>query len=263
MRVKTKSFVQTPLYSLLVQQYLQIVEGKEVVFIPHKHSDELIVVFSTRNQNYYMGLAMHYKRRKTNLLFIKNPENNFYLENDYGESYSKVLNYFVKNFTPEKVSFLGSSMSAYGAIFHGVRFNVNVIANLPQIDLFSIEKTDSNLWKSTISYFNQIKHKELQLQKWLVNNIKDSVIYTNHSTSPLDYASYKSLVSDKKIVTLIRKKQIRVNFLSYKSGHKWYLGSIKSVIRLHKALQKNRAFISSKKSKIWWLLQSFKYWLKS
>lgn len=109
-------------------------EGKKYLYVPKAGSDSLIVSMSTHNygERYYC-LRHLLELCPCSLLFIKDPTNTYYLDKDGGELNSILLNSILKHYSPEKVSFFGSSMSGYSALRNSVLFNCNAIVCNPQV----------------------------------------------------------------------------------------------------------------------------------
>ena len=107
---------------------------KEVAYVPLDGSSRLLVMFSSHNGgDRFMQCKSLLENQKCNLFFITDPNNSFYLEDDKGHHYHAVLNEVVRMFHPKNVFFAGSSMGAYGALHHALRFGVNAILSNPQV----------------------------------------------------------------------------------------------------------------------------------
>jgi hypothetical protein len=99
------------------------------------NSKELIISFSPHNSK---GQFFKYKtflnNQKSNILFLSDNKNSWFLEKNDGKRYKEFLKGYVEKFGKENTFFFGSSMGAYGALYHGIYFDSNVFASNPQID---------------------------------------------------------------------------------------------------------------------------------
>src|SRR3989338_1306191 len=84
---------------------------KKYLFIPFSESDELIVLLSAHNQKEkYFLLRTFMANQKTNLLFMTDPKNTWYLDDDGGATYDNILKKIFSNFSKNKTYIFGSSM---------------------------------------------------------------------------------------------------------------------------------------------------------
>lgn len=125
-------------------------KNKDYIFIPKADSQTLLVSFAPhglhdkngniRDKNHqFFKLNTLSKNPESNLLFINN-KNNWYLEKDKGEEYHQLLIPYVSKFGAKNITFFGSSMGAYGALYHAILLDVNVIASNPQISTLECMK---------------------------------------------------------------------------------------------------------------------------
>lgn len=120
----------------IVQQNEKEFEGKKYVYLKKDQdiSKSLLVLMSTHNfRERYFLFKNFIENQKCDLLFIKDPLNTYYLEDDTGESYNKLLKSFTDIYGVENVTLFGASMSGYGAIYHSLDLGTNAIVNNPQI----------------------------------------------------------------------------------------------------------------------------------
>lgn len=153
-------------------------------FIENK-SDKLLIVFST----YGMGSRfMHYdsltKSQKYNLLFLSDPEYTWYLQNDCGRKINSEIFDFVERFGSINSYCLGSSMGAYGALYHGLQLNCNVISSNPQINK-----------EITLKQCNFV-----DIDKSF--NTSDSVVYYLYGNYQMDVDNFQSFIKNqfKKVI---------------------------------------------------------------
>lgn len=120
----------------IVQQNEKEFEGKKYVYLKKDQdiSKSLLVLMSTHNfRERYFLFKNFIENQKCDLLFVKDPSNTYYLENDNGASYQTLLKQFTDIYGAKNVTFFGASMSGYAAIYHGLDLGTNAIVNNPQI----------------------------------------------------------------------------------------------------------------------------------
>lgn len=163
--------------------------GKKYVFVPCTGSDQLIVILSTfKNKGRYMGLKMFTDVKKTNILFITDPDSSYYLDKDGGKTFTNYLSELTKDFNPNKVTIFGSSMSAYAALFHGVQLDFNIIAVNGQYGFDIIQKHG---WDDLKNAINQIPKKPDLNFDFFKKYYKESIIYLIHGDDILDDENHK------------------------------------------------------------------------
>lgn len=101
---------------------------KEVLFLQketNKKSKELLIIANTHVNNplkreNFLGLMLYTKNPPCDLLFIKDPNNSYYLDDDLGETYQKLLKYYIEDYEVSNITFFGASMSGFAALYHGL-----------------------------------------------------------------------------------------------------------------------------------------------
>jgi hypothetical protein len=123
--------------------FTKVYKNKDYIFIPKEESQVLLVSFAPHGLHDKNGIIRDKghqffklntlsKNPESNLLFINN-KNNWYLEKDQGKEYQELLQPYVSKFGAPNVTFFGSSMGAYGAIYHAILLGANAIAVNPQV----------------------------------------------------------------------------------------------------------------------------------
>lgn len=107
--------------------------GKKYIHLTN-NSQDVIVSFNCHNghPNFFKYNSLH-SDTTYDYIFLNN-ENNWYLDNDQGNTYQRVLNHLLSGYDKRRISFFGSSMGAYGALYHGLLMGTNVIACNPQLN---------------------------------------------------------------------------------------------------------------------------------
>lgn len=107
--------------------------GKKCIYL-RNNSQDVIVSFNCHNghPNYFKYNSL-YTDNKYDYIFL-NDKNTWYLDDDKGETYQQILKTLLETYDKKRVTFFGSSMGAYGALYHGLLLGANVIASNPQIN---------------------------------------------------------------------------------------------------------------------------------
>ncbi|WP_030128437.1 hypothetical protein [Pseudomonas sp. QTF5] len=171
----------------IIKDNEQIVLGKKVLFIPlnkGSNSEKLLIVMSAHNQGgKYMALRSFLENQICDLLFISDPKNSWYLDEDNGETFSRTINLFTEAYAPHATFLFGSSMSGYGAILHAFRLNANAIASNPQINL---DITKDHAWPELKEHINDIGGNHTNLDEVAHSEWNDSAIYVIHGHDDMD-----------------------------------------------------------------------------
>ena len=209
---------------------------KEHLFIPYE-SEELLVSFGSHGQPklFWFKDGILRNDQQMNLLFIRN-ENNWYMDDDEGEGYQKFLQEYVSKYKKENVTFFGSSMGAYGALYHGLKLGVNVIASNPQITKEETikhgEPEGQNLWASLQKVdFKSIPDVFNELGKI------DSAIHMIIGQNPLDIGNFEIFLS-----TLPENTKLTIERFA-SSEHIFTLNTADSIYSRAKALNYYRKAI--------------------
>jgi hypothetical protein len=171
----------------IVEQHERTILGKKVLFVPiskDSNSEKLLIVMSAHNQgNKYMALRSFLENQICDLLFISDPKNSWYLDNDNGETFLATIQNFTKLYAPHSTFLFGSSMSGYGAIFHAFKLNANAIASNPQINL---DITKDYAWPELTEHINEIDGYHTNLDEIANAQWGDSAVYVIHGHDEID-----------------------------------------------------------------------------
>lgn len=151
-------------------------------------SDSLLIVLNTHNQGEkYFGYATLTKKTNSDLLFITDPNNSYYLDKDNGEIYKELLIKISEKYEKKKITIFGTSMAGYAALYFGSQLGFHIITSNPQIDLdMSFEISWPNL-RETLS---KIENK-ISLKKFIGDNYHGGNIFIIYGKHRMDLANYK------------------------------------------------------------------------
>jgi len=179
----------------VIKNHEKTVSGKRTLYIQRnakKKSSRLLVVMSAHNYgDKYMAMRSFLEKQVCDLLFITDPKNTWYLDNDNGKTYEKVITNFSSSYKANNVFLFGSSMSGYGAILHALKLNLNAIASNPQINL---DITKDYSWPELVQHINDIKGNHTNIEKVAASIWKDSAIYVTHGHDDIDVINAKLLL---------------------------------------------------------------------
>ena len=178
--------------------------GKKLVH--HKiGSDKLLIVLNTHNQGEkYFGFSTLVENAKSDILFLTDPNNSYYLDNDLGSKYIKIISHFVDQYDTSKCCIFGTSMAGYAALYIGSELNLNIIASNPQVNIdLTVEKSWDDL-RNSISKINNY-HNLDYLFRDKFNGRNVYLIYGEHR---LDIANAELLLSLPIYNSLIIRKKI-------------------------------------------------------
>ena len=226
---------------LLIKDSTYEFEGKKYLYIPNRANDSslsidnrsLLIAMSTHNfgDRFFM-LKSFLNNQKYDLLFVNDPLNTYYLENDYGASYQRLFEKILKDYKPENVSFFGSSMSGYAAINYALNFSCNAIVCNPQIRFeCSYEKS----WAALRVTLDKVKPYWQDLDKKIVNleNLSSSIyfVFGNHRLDRINHEAIKSVFPLKSKFYFQQVDDI---------GHGFYLSNVNNVYLIHEMLLLSR-----------------------
>ena len=178
----------------IVEDNEQTILGKKVLFVPlnkGSNSEKLLIVMSAHNQGgKYMALRSFLENQICDLLFISDPKNSWYLDEDNGETFLKTLKLFTEAYAPHATFLFGSSMSGYGAILHAFRLNANAIASNPQVNL---DITKDYAWPELIEHINEIGGHHTNLDEIAHSQWNDSAVYVIHGHDDIDIINVELL----------------------------------------------------------------------
>lgn len=180
----------------VIEQNEQIVSGKRVLYAkldPAKYSQNLLIVMSAHNHGEkYMALRSFLSKQTCDLLFITDPKNTWYLDDDNGASFESTISQFAQNYECGDVFLFGSSMSGYGAILHALKLNFNAIASNPQINL---DITKDYSWPELVDHISRINGNHTNIETVAPSIWKDSAIYVIHGHDDIDTVNANLLIN--------------------------------------------------------------------
>lgn len=102
-----------------------------------------MVCLSTHNDGTkYRPLPSAYRYIDADLLFVRDPDNSYYLQGDEGEAYLGLIRGVTAPYKPQDVVMFGSSMAGYAALRWALAINANaVLSNIPGIRSSAGSKT--------------------------------------------------------------------------------------------------------------------------
>ena len=187
--------------------------GRSYVYI--ERNEHLIIVMSAHNQGErYMSIKTFYEGTNYSLLFLNNPENSWYLDDN--DSYGKIIQEIAEDYDSKNIIFYGSSMSGYSSILFALRFNCNALSVNPQINL---DLSYDICWEELRNSFDKISSPKIALEKYCLNHWKDSVVYILHGHNPLDRENVDLFAR-----TRSDNKKLIINTLDY-DEHDNYIGN--------------------------------------
>lgn len=212
-------------------------EGKKHLYIPHENSDSLIVCMSTHNfRDRYFYLKSMLIDKKCNLLFITDINNSYYLDDDLGEGYNRLLYRYISKFNPENITLFGSSMSGYGALYHSIKLKTNALVCNPQI---AYKETFDNAWgdlRNTLKKVNGFQ----DIDNLIMNQELDSVWHISHGDYLMDVVNINKLKSSS-------PKKSRIFYQKLiDSEHGFYFKNTNDVYSIHRLLCELRKINLSK-----------------
>ena len=193
-------------------------EDKEFIFIDN-NTKKLLVSFGTHNGDYFKLNSLKHRIEYSYLFFTN--KNNWYLDNNAGETYQEILRKYIDRFGKENVTFFGSSMGGYGALYHGLKLDTNIITNNPQINreiTLAHDVAEKDNYCVSLSKLNSLPCLSLIYNK-KQNNIKSVIYYIvgNGSVDLMNYVYFNSIMPNS--IKVISEKVNNVN-------HDYYLHDI-------------------------------------
>jgi len=205
--------------------------NKKYYFLPSNTVDKksLLIVMSTHNQKdryFFFKKIKELNYRSADVIFVTDPNNSYYLEKDMGETYLNFFEFILNGYENSSVSFFGSSMSGFAALFYSIRLGCSAIVNNPQVDL---RESLDHAWpdlKHTLSNvcsldLNIISHEQILGSCFVVSG-----------KHPMDSMNRKKLdVSSSLFNTYISKT---VNDVS----HGFYFNNCEDIFIIHQLIQR-------------------------
>ena len=178
----------------VVQLHEKELKGKKYLFVPKEGCDRVLILLSAHNQgDKYFLLRSFVEKDKYNLLFITDPGNSWYLNDDFGSSYVQLIRSVLVNFDAKKCYIFGSSMAGYAAINFAVQLGIHALICNPQVDLnltldYGWYELNKNIAKLTSKRLNS------DLGKLLNESMYDKVMCIVHGHAPIDVANVELIL---------------------------------------------------------------------
>lgn len=226
----------------IVDRHERQVSGKKILFVPLNpdvKSDRLLIVMSAHNQGgKYMALRSFLESQVCDLLFVSDPKNSWYLDEDEGETFSRIFRMFSSDYRPESIFFFGSSMSGYGAIFHAFKLNANAIASNPQINL---DITKDYAWPELIEHIEEIGGRHVNLDEIAQQAWGESAVYVIHGHDEIDTINVELLTRaappNKKLIVQTLDVDSHVMFFGKEVGYIYSVMNLLATFRSELNLQ--------------------------
>lgn len=164
--------------------------GKKHVYID-LGADRLFITTTPFNGgDNYSALLTHSKIPGYNHLFVNDPGNGFYLDDDAGAGYRRLIAFYVSQFHPSRVVIWGTSMGGYAALRWGLEFGTSVITNCPQVCL---DLSLQHAWPQLREALQRIP-QFVDVPDVVVHPDRDICIYYLQGRHPLDEANTAALL---------------------------------------------------------------------
>lgn len=226
----------------IVERHERHISGKKVLYVPVNpdvKSERLLIVMSAHNQGgKYMALRSFLESQICDLLFVSDPKNSWYLDEDEGETFSRIFRMFSTDYRPNSIFFFGSSMSGYGAIYHAFKLNANAIASNPQINL---DITKDYAWPELIEHIEAIGGNHVNLDEIAQQAWGDSAVYVIHGHDEIDTINVELLTRvappNKKLIVQTLDVDSHVMFFGKEVGYIYSVMSLLDTFRTELNLQ--------------------------
>lgn len=178
----------------IVLENEKTISGKKYLFVECDGADKVLVLLSAHNQgDKYFLLRSFLENQKFSLLFITDPDNSWYLNDNFGKDYIEIIDSVISGYKKENVYIFGSSMAGYAAINFAVQLNINALVCNPQVNLdltldYGWYELNKNVRKLT-----SVK-KSLPLEKLLDSTIFDKTMCIVHGHAPIDVANVELIL---------------------------------------------------------------------
>ncbi|MFT6895871.1 MAG: hypothetical protein ACJA13_000268 [Paraglaciecola sp.] len=206
--------------------------NKKYYYLPsnNNESNGLIILMSTHNQKdkYFLFKKMkEFQNRTSDVIFVTDPNNSYYLENDGGESYFHFFKFIIKKYINTEISFFGTSMSGYGALFFSGKLGCNSIVNNPQLDL---KKSYEYAWPNLKETLSRINNLELNIPLILKDCSDIQSCFVVSGEHPMDKMNRKILDEMSSFFRMYLSQNIN------DKSHGFYLSDIVDIFRIHNAI---------------------------
>ena len=199
-------------------------KNKKYVHIKNS-SDHLLIILNTHNQGdkYFGYKTITESNKNVDLLFMVDPNNKYYLDDNQGETYKELIEYIAKNYRRDKVSIFGTSMAGFASLYFGMILKLNVIAINPQINLDSAKELAWPELKKTLSNLSC----SCDLEKLIVEEYSGQSLFLTFGQHRLDKQAYTEFMA-------LSVKNIIVNIRLVDSlEHKFFLSDLSYLEEIH------------------------------
>jgi len=162
-------------------------------FYKNNKTGHLLIVLNTHNQGerYFGFKTLLEAEEKVDLLFLVDSNNKYYLDDNDGRTYIKLISEVLKNYDLEKVSIFGTSMAGFAALNFGMKLNLNVISINPQINLQSAHKLAWPALRTTLSNLES----SCDLEKIIIDKYSGQSLFLTFGQHRLDKQAYKEFMN--------------------------------------------------------------------
>ena len=199
---------------LLVEDIQDIGIDSKALFVKNDFSDRLLIILSTHNQrNTLFAAKKILSDFDTNILFLTDYNNSYYLENRddiLKTSYYNLIKKYVEIYGSEKTFIFGSSMAGYAAMKYGEVLSLNIIAMNPQLN---IEVSYPAAWPELRKTFSRIKYfHDIDFSN--INN-KVFLLFSDHPMDRANFAFFTKSTADIPIQSTIQKIKTKEHNFPY------------------------------------------------
>ncbi|WP_421173019.1 hypothetical protein [Aeromonas sp. 601115] len=185
--------------------------------------NKLLIVMNTHNQGErYFGYNSLTNEPQSDLLFITDPNNSYYLDDDQGEIYLDLISDISKNYCKDNVCIFGTSMAGYAALLFGSKLGFHIIASNPQLDFDVTYKLSWENLRESLSKIN----KKINIADVYNDGYNGGNIFFIYGEHRLDIANadiFKSLDFNEKVVVLKKVKSVEHGFFIKDLNNLFYI----------------------------------------
>ncbi len=200
-------------YEELVEKYEKDENGRKYVYINNNHPKILVSLSAFNNGDKYQSLVSLFRSTlDADYLFLTDPLNSYYLENDLGSNFLIFLEKILASYRRENIIFFGSSMAGYAAIRFAITFGAKALVCNPQVN-FDI--TMEYAWPALVNGISKIDQTEN------IDNILPSLtsyIYYAFGNNILDIKNQENMSNYASV-----NQKIHVDFIQYDTDEHTFL----------------------------------------
>ncbi len=177
--------------TLAIYNELEVRNNTEhYLYFEKRESDKLIIVFSCAfSYSHYTQLRLFYEHRKTNVLFLNNPQRNWYSDEEWDRIARTIEQVAIKEFKKENIISYFGSMGGYAALKVGLTFGLKTIVFNPQFDM--------DIWLKHRPVLrpklNEIKNL-VNLQEYKIESYEQMPLYYMTSSSIEDVEAFSVFI---------------------------------------------------------------------